>query len=227
MSVTGIGGARRGRRAEPASPPIGTFITSWQLALEAAGKSPRTVRSYLDSVRALARFLDAQGMPCGVEEVGPGDLRAFLLAEERRTSAVSAAVHYRNLCVYFGWLVREEERPAPSPMERVDKPKVTKKAKSFFNDDELARLLKTCAGTSFEDRRDTARAGRAPCAPPAAGRRPDQLQPRSERESPGGPRRYAPCRRRGCAGCRQPCGREECAPLGSPSSGWVRRLRSC
>jgi site-specific recombinase XerD len=161
MSVTSMGEARRGRgrrgsAAAPSSPALHTFVTSWQLALEAAGKSPRTVRSYTDSVKALAAFLDAQGMPTGVEEVEADHLRAFLLSEERRTSAVSAAVHFRNLRVFFGWLVREEERPAPSPMDRVDKPKVSKKAKAFFDDDELARLLRACQGTTFEDRRDTA-----------------------------------------------------------------------
>jgi site-specific recombinase XerD len=41
-------------------------------------------------------------------------------------------------------------------MECVEAPKVTKKAKPFFDDDELARLLKTCNGSSFADRRDTA-----------------------------------------------------------------------
>ena len=161
MSVANMGNARRkrGRRETthaPAGPSLRTFITSWQLSLEAAGKSPRTVRSYTDSVRALCVFLDAQGMPSDVEGVAADHLRAFLLAEERRTSAPSAAVHFRNLRMFFGWLVREDERTAPSPVDRVGKPKVAKKAKAFFEDDELARLLKACQGSTFEDRRDTA-----------------------------------------------------------------------
>src|SRR5579863_1694596 len=106
MSVTSMGEARRNRgsRATTKSdgPPLTAFVTSWQLALEAATKSPRTVRSYLDSVRALHRFLVAQGMPADAEGVDAEHLRAFLLAEERRTSAASAAVHFRNLRVFFG-----------------------------------------------------------------------------------------------------------------------------
>lgn len=160
MSVTSMGEARRNRgsraAAASAGPPLTAFITSWQLALEAAAKSPRTVRSYLDSVRALHTFLVAQGMPADVESVDAEHLRAFLLAEERRTSAASAAVHFRNLRVFFGWLARESERVNPNPMDRVEGPKVTKKAKPFFDDEELARLLKTCSGASFADRRDTA-----------------------------------------------------------------------
>ena len=159
MSVTSMQEARRsrGRRtAAAAGVDLAAFVTSWQLSLEAAGKSARTVRSYTDSVRALQKFLVALGMTADVEEVDAEHLRAFLLAEERRTSATSAAVHFRNLRVLFGWLAREGERTNPNPMDRVDRPKVTKQAKPFFEDEEFAALLKTCEGASFQDRRDTA-----------------------------------------------------------------------
>lgn len=159
-SVTSMREARRSRarraQAVESGPPLSTFITSWQLALEAAAKSPRTVRSYTDSVRALYRFLVDRDMPADVEGVDAPHIRAFLLAEEQRTSAASAAVHFRNLRVFFGWLASEEERSSPNPMDRVEGPKVTKKAKAFFTDEELARLLKTCQGSTFVDRRDTA-----------------------------------------------------------------------
>jgi site-specific recombinase XerD len=161
MSVTSMGEARRNRGQRDGSraaagPPLTAFVTSWQLALEAATKSPRTIRSYLDSVKALHAFLTAQRLPSDVEGVDADHLRAFLLAEEQRTSPVSAAVHFRNLRVFFGWLASEEERSNPNPMSRVEGPKVTKKAKPFFDDEELTRLLKTCQGSSFADRRDTA-----------------------------------------------------------------------
>ena len=88
--------------------------------------------------------------------VDASHIRAFLLAEEQRTSAASAAVHFRNIRVFFGWLASEGERENPNPMDRVEAPKVTKKAKAFFTEEELARLLKTCSDTTFVDRRDTA-----------------------------------------------------------------------
>src|SRR5215470_5911801 len=159
MSVTSMQDARRsrGRRtAVAADVDLVAFVTSWQLSLDAAGKSPRTVRSYTDSVRALQKFLVAQGMTADVEELDAGHLRAFLLAEERRTSATSAVVHFRNLRVFFGWLAREGEWTNPNLMDRVDQFKVTKRAKPFFEDEELAALLKTCEGVNFQDRCDTA-----------------------------------------------------------------------
>lgn len=159
MSVTSMRDARRSRArhaAAAAGLDLAAFLTSWQLSLEAAGKSPKTVRSYTDSVKALQTFLTTQTMPADVEEVDAEHLRAFLVAEEQRTSAASAAVHFRNLRVFFGWLAREGERTNPNPMARVEKPKVTKKAKPFFEDEELARLLKACQGASFQERRDHA-----------------------------------------------------------------------
>jgi site-specific recombinase XerD len=79
-----------------------------------------------------------------------------LLAEEQRTSAASASVRFRHIRVFFGWLASEGERENPNPMDRVEAPKVTKKARSFFTEEELARLPKTCSGATFADRRDTA-----------------------------------------------------------------------
>jgi integrase/recombinase XerD len=159
-SVTSMREARRSRarraKAVESGPPIMTFIVSWQLALESANKSPKTVRSYTDSVRWLSKFLVEQGMPADVEGVDAPHIRAHLLSEEQRTSAVSAAHHFRNIRVFFGWLASEGERENPNPMDRVEGPKVTKKAKAFFTDEELTGLLKTCSGPSFVDRRDTA-----------------------------------------------------------------------
>ena len=153
MSVTSMGEARRnrGRRdgsPAPAGPPLIAFVTSWQLALEAASKSKRTVRSYTDSVKALHAFLVGQDMPADVDGVDAEHLRAFLLAEERRTSAASAAVHFRNLRVFFGWLASEEERSNPNPMDRGSKGRRSTR-----------RLRRSSATTSW---RDFSRRARAP-----------------------------------------------------------------
>ena len=158
MSVTSMQQARRsrGRRtAAAAGMDLAAFITSWQLSLE---EPAEPAGRFVPTPTRVGpqRILIAQGMPADVEEVDAEHLRAFLLAEERRTSAPSAAVHFRNLRVFFGWLAREGERTNPNPMDRVDPPKVTKQAKPFFEDEELAALLKTCEGASFQDRRDMA-----------------------------------------------------------------------
>ena len=160
-SVTSMREARRAapdapRRAE-SGPPLTTFIASWQLALEAANKSPQTVRAYTDSVRSLCKFLVDHDMPADVEGVdAAAHPRLTCCARSsgrrpcpRRTTSGTSA------CSSAG-SPREGERENPNPMDRVEAPKVTKKAKAFFTDDELAQLLKTCSGRTFADRRDTA-----------------------------------------------------------------------
>ena len=106
-------------------------------------------------MRGLVRYLRSSGQTDHIEDTGAQEIRAFLLSETERTSAASAQCHYRSLRVWFGWLVREGER-ADNPMEVVDKPKAADKVKPFFAEADLAALLKSCSGTTFEDGRDTA-----------------------------------------------------------------------
>lgn len=132
-------------------------MPSWALALEAADKSKLTVRSYTDSAKALASWLDAQGLPGDVAGISATDIGAFLVAETERTSPASAAVHFRNLRVFWNWLVAEGEHPGPSPMRSVAPPVVPEaRRKAPLADAELRALVRACEGTAFEDRRDLA-----------------------------------------------------------------------
>jgi site-specific recombinase XerD len=163
----------RSRRQVPTSPLLLDMIPSWELALEAANKSPGTIRSYVDSVRALAAFLPAHSRAAEVEAVDADDVRAFLAAVrlgcwldedmkepcpcgQAATSAGNAHKHFRNLRVFFNWLHDEQERTAPSPMANITPPKVASKPTTPLTDEELKALLKVCSGSSWIDRRDTA-----------------------------------------------------------------------
>jgi site-specific recombinase XerD len=135
---------------------LAALLPSWELSLQEANKSPKTITSYLGSGQRLISYLRDHGMPGDTEGIDAPHLRAFLKAEMDRTSAVSARVHYRNLRVLFGWLEREEERLAPNPMRRVDPPSAPRKVKPMLREEQLAALLKACQGAGFEERRDTA-----------------------------------------------------------------------
>jgi site-specific recombinase XerD len=135
---------------------LSALLPSWKLHLESAGKSGKTITSYIGSVRKLSAYLAASGCVDDIQLTGAQEVRAFLVSERDRTSAPSAAVHYRNLRVYFGWLIRERERTTPNPMDLVDRPRVAPQVKPFFSDTEMAALLKVCNGNSLEDRRDHA-----------------------------------------------------------------------
>ena len=150
--------ARRTRKAheQGAGALIADLLPSWELSLADRKLSSNTVGLYLRTGRWLVRYLDEHGLPADTEGVDAPHLRAFLGAEATRTSAVSAHQHYRNLRVLFKWLIRDGERQGPDPMDRVDQPKVSKKVKAILGEAELAALLKTCEGNTFEARRDTA-----------------------------------------------------------------------
>jgi integrase/recombinase XerD len=147
----------KGRRGSATRVPgLTELLPSWELHLEEGNKSPGTIRSYLDTAHALVAHLTNHGHPVDVEGIEAGHLRGFLVAERKRTSEGNAAKHHRNLSVLFGWLEREGERRGDNPMRHVDKVKVPKKTKTFFTEDELRALLRTCDGQGFENRRDHA-----------------------------------------------------------------------
>lgn len=138
------------------SPRLTDLTNSWYLSLNSDSKSHSTIRSYLDSVNSLVRYLEGQGAPIEIDAVEPEHVRGFLVAERTRTSDGNAAKHWRNLSVFFTWLTTEGEC-AVNPMNRVARPKVTLKIKTYLTEAELRRLLKTCEGGSdFESRRDAA-----------------------------------------------------------------------
>lgn len=144
------------QQASAPGAPIAALLPSWELSLDERGLSPNTRFVYLKTGRAFAAWLDRHAIPPGTEQIEAGHVRAFLAHEARRTSAISAHQHYRNLRVLFKWLAKEGERQAPDPMPRVEPPKVTRKVKGILSEAELAALLKACEGQGFEERRDTA-----------------------------------------------------------------------
>src|SRR5258708_1621601 len=141
--------------SEPGA-PLAAILPSWLYSLDGRQLSPRTIEIHKRTITALAAYLKAEGFPDDTEGVDAPHLRAFLAYEAGRTSAISAHQHYRNLCVLFKWLIKEQERIGPNPMERVDPPKVTTKVKPILAGSQLAALLKTCEGNGFEQRRDMA-----------------------------------------------------------------------
>ena len=135
---------------------LAALVPSWIRSLDDRDLSERTLEAYGRTGKQFTAWLAREGLPGDTEGIDAPHIRAFLAAETERTSAVSSHQHYRNLRVLFKWLAKEGERLAPDPMPRVDPPKVTKKLKPILGQDELARLLKACEGTTFEARRDYA-----------------------------------------------------------------------
>jgi site-specific recombinase XerD len=85
------------------------------------------------------------------------DLEAFLGDLLGRRTAATAATRYKVLRILYRWLEDEDEdEVAVNPMAKMRPPIVPEQPVPVVPEDGLRRLLATCAGKSFEDRRDTA-----------------------------------------------------------------------
>ena len=141
-------------RTEPQS--LRDLLPSWRRHLRAENKSPRTIQSYEEAALQLVSFLAATGRAATVTNLGRSDLEAFEenLHETGKSPATVASRH-RSLQQLFRWLEDEEEVLA-SPMRKMKPPNVPEQPVPVLADEQLERLLKTCSGTDFDARRDTA-----------------------------------------------------------------------
>jgi site-specific recombinase XerD len=134
---------------------IGVNATSWRRHLRAGNVSSSTIETYLTAVARLAEYLTAAGMPTDVGKVRREHVEAFISDLLERWKPATAANRYRGLQQFFRWLVDEGEI-RESPMARMRPPKVPEAPPPVLRANELKRLLASCAGDSFEDRRDAA-----------------------------------------------------------------------
>jgi site-specific recombinase XerC len=139
-------------------PDFQTLGTSWELSMRADGYSPGTVRTYRQSVDALARWL--AGNATGGHNIGPLDLTRDLvrgwLGHLRETGSVATAqTRFAALKHFCRWLVAEGETTT-DPTQGIRGPKPGQPSTPVLSADELARLLATCTGKDFVSRRDRA-----------------------------------------------------------------------
>lgn len=134
---------------------LGGNAASWARHLRASNLASRTIQTYGEAIAGFSRFLTASGMPTDVASIRREHVEAWvekLLGESRPATATN---RYRSLQQFFRWAVEEGEITA-SPMARMRPPKVPDEPPKVLSEDELRRLLATCDGTGYEDRRDAA-----------------------------------------------------------------------
>jgi integrase/recombinase XerC len=136
--------------------PFQGLLASFQLALEAEGKSPRTIEGYTLGVTQLAEHLRRQGRADDVTQVTATDVREFLTALERAGAKPSTRyTRYSGCRQFFAWCVREDELDV-SPMANMRPPKVPEPRIAMLTREQMKALLADCAGKDFVARRDTA-----------------------------------------------------------------------
>lgn len=114
------------------------------------------MRLYRQSVDFFSRWLIEQGRPATLEELNRASIRAWLadLTEEGK-AAGTRKTRYRGLFRFCQWLVDEDELPA-NPMATMKAPQLDDTPVPIVPDDHLRKLLDTCRGKTFADRRDQA-----------------------------------------------------------------------
>jgi site-specific recombinase XerC len=137
----------------PALVSFETLTDSWKRHLLAENKSARTVETYMESAKQLGKFLAGKGMPTAVEHITREHVEAFMGSLLERWKPATASVDYRALQQFFNWLIDEGEVKS-SPMERLKKPLVPETPPDVLTHDQITRLLKSCDGRDFRDRRD-------------------------------------------------------------------------
>lgn len=135
---------------------LAVMLPSWQRALRAGNKAPRTLATYTAAIENLRAFLAERGMPttlAGIHREHIEEWMSAMLEAGRRPA--TASNRYRAAKVFFAWAIEEDEL-ASSPMEKVRPPIVPEEPPEVLSEDTLRRLLKVCDGKAFEDRRDNA-----------------------------------------------------------------------
>lgn len=129
------------------------LLDSWDLHLRADRKSPNTIKSYGDGIRAFLRWAEATGRPPTLDLVTCRTFVAELL--DGGAEAATAVLRVRALRQFSAWLADEGEIDGDQ-LAALKLPKLDTKVIPELTDDQVKALIKACAGKSMMDRRDEA-----------------------------------------------------------------------
>jgi integrase/recombinase XerD len=135
------------------SDQLGALLGSWEIHLRAERKSPQTVETYGEGVRAFLHWCGRAGLDPVLDRATVNKFTAGLLDG----GAAASTARSRQLAVrrFSGWLAEEEEIPRDELLG-LKPPKLDKAVVPKLSGAELAALLKACHGKAFMDRRDEA-----------------------------------------------------------------------
>lgn len=138
------------------SADVAANLASFSRHLRAENKAPSTITTYAKAVAQLDDFLAAAGMSRTVSHIRRDHVEAFLVSlQERGHRAATVSQRFRSLQQFFKWL-RDEGEIRDSPMAKMRPPSVPETPPPVLREDDLRRLLGTCRGPEFDDRRDLA-----------------------------------------------------------------------
>ena len=72
----------------------------YELSLKARNRSPKTIRSYMETVELFTDFLLRSGMPSEVDKINREHIEAFVADQLERWRPMTAHVRYGNLASF-------------------------------------------------------------------------------------------------------------------------------
>jgi integrase/recombinase XerD len=134
-------------------PDLAGLLPSWELALKAERKAPRTIKIYADGVKKFLRWCAENGQPAELTRTSAQAFLADLIDAGMEANTAKS----RDLALkrYAAWLVDEGELSS-NPLIGLKPPKGDKKVVHALTDEQLKRLVAACKGNSLQDRRDEA-----------------------------------------------------------------------
>ena len=129
------------------------LLGSWELHLRVERKSPMTIKSYGDGVRAYLKWCAAHGKPAVLDRRQLREFVDSLLTNGAKPATATA----RHLAVrrFSAWLTEEGEQDS-DPLLGLRSPKLDKPVIEPLNDDQLRAMLQACRGPDLRDKRDEA-----------------------------------------------------------------------
>lgn len=144
------------------------LIKGYTLCSRTDGKSPKTMALATLALTTLKNCLEARGLPTDVTEIGPTELREFILhlqqvkafehhpytrVRKKGLSGCAINCYLRAIRAFWSWLIREEII-SKNPFDKVRIPKPPGKVVPTFSESQLRALLKVISrekATGFRD----------------------------------------------------------------------------
>lgn len=131
-------------------------LASFTRHLRAENKAPATITTYAKAIVQLRDYLAAAGMPTLVASLTREHVESFLIdLQEHGRRPATVAQRFRSLQQFFKWL-RDEGEIRETPMANMKPPHVPEEPPPVITEDDMRKLLAACAGSDFDQRRDTA-----------------------------------------------------------------------
>ena len=136
-------------------PEFATLSDSWLLAMDADGYSERTVASYQQALRSLAKWLADAAPNIGPTDLSRDHVRGWVVHLRAAASANTARSWFAGVRHFCKWMVAEGEAVVDAT-QGIKTPRAGDPVTPVLKTDDIRAMLGTCTGNDFLSRRDAA-----------------------------------------------------------------------